>query len=232
MLRCLIVDDDELSRKTLEQLVRQVDSLQLVQTCSGAVEAFALLQKEHIELIFLDIEMPEMTGIDLIRSLKHKPEIILVTGKEKYAIEAWEVEAADYLVKPIKPGRFLTAVNRILSRQSRPDRTPVVEADEDELFVKVESQLLKIPTGDILWVEADGDYVKLCTEKGEYITHSTLKGMERKLPAKTFMRIHRSYIIQLRKVKAIEETVIIIGKKVIPIGESYRSALMNRLNIV
>jgi len=231
-LRCLIVDDEELSRTTLEKLVRHIDSFELVQTCSSPLDAHKVLQKQKVDLIFLDVEMPEMNGVEFVRSLKDKPEIILVTSKENYAVEAFDLEVADYLVKPVTVPRFLKAVNRILARHSEGERFAKGTTGQEMLYVKVNTQLVKVPIPDVLWVEATGDYVTIHTERENFIAHSTMKGMEGKLPAGRFMRVHRSYIVQLPKIKAVEENLIIIGKALIPIGDSYRSALMRLLNTV
>ncbi len=229
MIRCAIVDDEEMSRKNIEQLVKRVNDLKLVVVCKDAVEASNVLRKENVDLVFLDVEMPEMTGIELIKSLTHKPEIVLVTAKENYAVEAFEYDVADYIVKPATYERFLKAYDRVKERLSSDAENPV---NDDAVFVKVDSQLVKVNTRDILWVEAFGDYVNVFTETNKYIVHSTMKGMENKLPSDNFLRVHRSYIVRVEKIKAIEETIIIIGKKLIPIGDSYRSTLMKRLNML
>ncbi|MEI7907118.1 MAG: LytTR family DNA-binding domain-containing protein [Bacteroidota bacterium] len=229
MIRCAIVDDEEMSRKNIEQLVKRVNDLKLVVVCKDAVEASNVLRKENVDLVFLDVEMPEMTGIELIKSLTHKPEIVLVTAKENYAVEAFEYDVADYIVKPATYERFLKAYDRVKERLSSDAENPV---NDDAVFVKVDSQLVKVNTRDILWVEAFGDYVNVFTETNKYIVHSTMKGMENKLPSDNFLRVHRTYIVRVEKIKAIEETIIIIGKKLIPIGDSYRSTLMKRLNML
>lgn len=229
MIRCVVVDDEEMSRKNIEQLVKRVEDLILVAVCRDAVEASAVLRKEKVDLLFLDVEMPEMTGIELVRTLTHKPEIVLVTSKENYAVEAFEYDVADYIVKPAMLDRFLKAVDRVRQRLDSDDENPV---SLDAVFVKVDSQLVKVRTSDILWVEAFGDYVNILTETDKYIVHSTMKGMENKLSSDQFLRVHRSYIVRLERIKAIEETVIIIGKKLIPIGDSYRSTLMKRLTML
>ncbi len=229
MIRCAIVDDEEMSRKNIEQLIKRIQDLKLVVVCKDAIEASNALRKEKVDLIFLDVEMPEMTGIELVKSLTHKPEIVLITSKENYAVEAFEYDVADYIVKPATYERFLKAYDRVKARLTADNENLV---NDDAVFVKVDSQLVKVNTSDILWVEAFGDYVNIFTETNKYIVHSTMKGMENKLSSDHFFRVHRSYIVRLQKIKAIEETLIIIGKKLIPIGDSYRSALMKRLNML
>ncbi len=229
MIRCAVVDDEEMSRRNIEQLIGRVDDLKLVAVCHDAVEASNVLRKERVDLVFLDVEMPEMSGIELVKSLTHKPEIVLVTSKENYAVEAFEYDVADYIVKPATYERFLKAYDRVKARLTSDEENT---ANTDAVFVKVDSQLVKVRTSDILWVEAFGDYVNIFTETDRFIVHSTMKGMENKLPSDAFLRVHRSYIVRLDKIKAIEETVIIIGKKLIPIGDSYRSTLMKRLTML
>ena len=229
MIRCAIVDDEEMSRKNIEQLIKRIQDLKLVVVCKDAIEASNVLRKEKVDLVFLDVEMPEMTGIELVKSLTHKPEIVLISSKENYAVEAFEYDVADYIVKPATYERFLKAYDRVKARLTADNENLV---NDDAVFVKVDSQLVKVNTGDILWVEAFGDYVNIFTETNKYIVHSTMKGMENKLSSDHFFRVHRSYIVRLQKIKAIEETLIIIGKKLIPIGDSYRSALMKRLNML
>lgn len=229
MIRCAIVDDEEMSRKNIETFVKRVNDLKLVAVCHDAVEASNLLRKESVDLVFLDVEMPEMSGIELIKSLKHKPEIVLITSKENYAVEAFEYDVADYIVKPATYERFLKAFDKVKARLTTDNENDV---KDDAVFVKVDSQLIKVNTSDILWVEAFGDYVNIFTETNKYIVHSTMKGMENKLSSEYFLRVHRSYIVRVEKIKAIEETIIIIGKKLIPIGDSYRSTLMKRLNML
>ena len=229
MIRCAIVDDEEMSCKNIEQLVKRVHDLKLVAVCSNAVEASNVLRKEKVDLVFLDVEMPEMTGMDLIKSLKQKPEIVLITSKENYAVEAFEYDVADYIVKPATYERFLRAYDRVKARLTSDEEYSV---SDDAVYVKVDSQLVKVQSRDILWVEAFGDYVNIVTEATKYIVHSTMKGMENRLSQEHFVRVHRSYIIRLEKIKAIEETITIIGKKLIPIGDSYRSGLMKRLNML
>lgn len=231
-LRCLIVDDDELSRMMLEHLVQQSGLLQLVSSCSSAIEALQVIQKKTVDVMFLDVEMPEMSGLELVKSLKRKPDIILVTAREHYAVEAFDVEVTDYVVKPVTLPRFLKAVNRVVERRRFSEASPGKEPGQDALYVKVKTQLVKIPTSDVLWVESNGDYVIIHTERENHVAHTTMKDMEQRLPRERFMRVHRSFIVQLAAIKAIEETLIVIGKKLIPIGETYRSTLLKQLNLV
>lgn len=225
-MRCLIVDDEELSRVVIESLVKKTDFLELVASCTSPLEAASVLRTGAIDILFADVEMSEMTGLELIRSLDNPPEVILVTAKEQYAVDAFEMNVADYLVKPVTLPRFLKAVNRVRERLQADTE---VKQTSDAIFIKVNSQLVNIRLADILWVEATGDYVTLNTLADKYIVHSTMKGIEHRLPNRDFVRVHRSYIVRIDRIKAIEDTLIIIGKNLIPIGDSYRTPLMNRL---
>ncbi|NUN70934.1 MAG: response regulator transcription factor [Bacteroidetes bacterium] len=229
MIRCAIVDDEPMSRLTMTQLVRAVDDLEVISVCTSASEAAAALRTERIDLLLLDIEMPGMSGIELIRSLTHKPEVVLVTSNESYAVEAFECDVADYLVKPVSPERFRKALAKVRARIGADEEQ---RSTADALFVKVNGRLEKIGMTEILWVEALGDYVTIRTEKGAYTVHSTMKGMENRLPADQFLRVHRSHIVRLEKIKAIEESLLVIGKDLIPVGDSYRAALMKHLTIL
>jgi DNA-binding LytR/AlgR family response regulator len=227
-MRCLVVDDDAISAKVLERYIGQCTGLQLVGTCDSAVEAVNVLGGGDIDLLFLDVEMPEMTGIELARSLADGPPIVLVTAKKEYALEAFEADVVDYLLKPVEYARFLKAVNRA--------RTRVVDADtdpgDDFVFVRVDGRLVRIELADLHWVEAQGDYVMLHTPQKRYMIHATMKSMERKLPAGTFIRVHRSHIVRVDKIADIDESTLVIGREVIPIGASYRSSLMRRLRTI
>jgi len=225
-LTCLICDDDPVQRTAIEQLVSKTEGLKLNASVDNPSDAAAALQKGGVDVLFLDVEMPEMTGLELLRTLKNPPEVVLITAKEGYAVEAFDLAVADYLVKPVALPRFMKAVDRIRERLAADAET---SATTDSLFVKANAQLLNVKLSDILFVEATGDYVTLHTERDKYVVHSTMKGIDQKLPDPDFIRVHRSYIVRIDKIKAIEETLIIIGKNLIPIGDSYRPTLMKRL---
>lgn len=225
-MTCLIIDDNTMARSTLCHLCSQVADLEVVGECSTGIEAYNFLQHGKADILFLDIEMPEMSGIEFTRNLSTEVIIIFTTSKRDYAVEAFELKIADYLVKPIAPARFLQAVNKAreicsASRQS---------ADEF-LFVRDSDVMRRVPYADILYIEAMGDYVKFHTAKKVYAIHGTLKSVEEKLPALQFIRIHRSFIIAVDKVDTIEKGGIAIGKRFLPVADSYRKALTERMNI-
>lgn len=237
-MNCLIVDDDELSRKTMEHFVEETSFLTLVKSCSSAVEAVNILSGDHsIQLIFLDIEMPIMNGMDLMKSFTNHPQIILMTSHKNYALEAFEYDVTDYLLKPVTYARFLKAVKKAAAKSKEPVNTLPANgttnnnSGSEDIYVKVDSSLIKLTTKDILWLEAMGDYVSINTAEKKYMVYSTMKHMEEKLP-ESFMRIHRSYIVNLNKISNIDDHVITINKNVLSVSRNYKDALLHRLNLV
>jgi DNA-binding LytR/AlgR family response regulator len=231
-MNCLIVDDNEVARMAMKQLVSQVQWLNLMAECSSAIEAFNFLKTENIQLLFLDIEMPGMTGIELTKQLGNKkPLIIFTTAKSDYALEAFELNVVDYLLKPVSLPRFLQAVGR--AREVMDSNKQEVKFEEKEfVFVKDNGILKKLNVDEILFLEAMGDYVKVHTSQKFHVLHSTLKSIEEKLPTNKFIRVHRSYIVALSKIDFIQEGVISIGKSSIPVAETYKAALNRKLNLL
>ncbi len=225
-MNCLIVDDDPLSRKVVEHFVAKTDFLRLVKSCPDAIEAYKVLRNEQIDLVFLDIELPEMSGLEFIKSIERKPYFILITSKKDYAVEAFEQNVLDYLLKPISYPRFLKAVEK-----SRRDAPP--SNDTGEIFIKADSgRLVKISTSKILWIEALADYVIIYTPQQNYTIHTTMKSMEQKLSRNEFIRAHRSFIVRIDKITEIQENMLVINTHLIPIGRLYRNDLMKRLNLI
>ena len=183
MMKCIIVDDNKMSREMVKQLVDQVDFLELKGECENPVEAFNYLKKEDIDLVFLDVEMPGMTGIELMKNLEKRPITILITSKQDYAVEAFELNVADYIIKPVTLSRFMAAIDR--AKQLFESRHPKVEVsgkEKDYIFVRSNSLLTKVKIKDIIYVQALGDYVNIFTNDTRLTVHITLKGMEEKLP--------------------------------------------------
>lgn len=223
-MNCIIVDDDEASVNVFMQMVKQVDYLTVIQTCSNPLEAIDTLNKNEVDVLFLDIEMPEMSGMEMLEALDKKPQVILTTSHKEYALDAYELNVVDYLVKPIKLPRLLKALSKVKQPQD------TIKAEQDYFFVKKDSVLTKVPVQDILWIEALGDYVTLHTRNGKFILHVTLKSVEGKLPANKFVRVHRSYIVQIDNVRTVEDTTIYINEVSIPIGALYKDNFIKRLN--
>lgn len=228
-MKCIIVDDDQASLNVFAQLIKQVDYLDIIQTCSTPMEAIEALNKyQDADILFLDIEMPEMSGLEVIKTLSSKPPIILTTSHTEYALDAYNLDVVDYLVKPITLPRLLKA----LSKVKQPDigNNNHLTVEQDFFFVKKDSVLIKVPVKDILWIEALGDYVTLHTRNERFILHITLKSVESKLPVSKFVRVHRSYIVHIENVRTVEDTTIYINDISIPIGALYRENFLKRLN--
>lgn len=228
-MNCLVVDDDKISRHIIKEYVQRTDDLNLILTCASAVEAVTIIRHEIINLIFLDVEMPEMSGLEFIKTLDEKPLIILITAHAKYAVEAFEYNVTDYILKPVSYSRFLIAVERAKKEFKNNIVSPKAVS---HIFIKSESQLVRVNTRDIRSIEALADYVVINTIKEKYIIHSTMKGIENKLSPKDFMRVHRSHIVRLDKIESIDENALVINKRLIPIGGSYRKKLMEEINLI
>jgi DNA-binding LytR/AlgR family response regulator len=229
IIKCILVDDEPMSRIALEVLIKRLENWELLKSCENAIEARDFLQHNTVDVIFLDIEMPEITGIEFLKMMETYPEVVIVSSKQEYALEAFEYEVSDYILKPVMLDRFMKAVTRIEGRLQVEGESFI---KSDSVFIKSNGQLVSIRLESILSVEAYGDYVNIYTAKDRFVVHSTMKGIANKLPKDQFLRVHRSHIVRLDKINAIEETLIIIEKKLIPIGESYRGELMKRLNFL
>ncbi len=225
----MVVDDESVSRNIVKHYIEKTPFLSFKYECVSAIDALNVLENDFIDVIFLDVEMPEMSGMELIKSLKEPYEIILITSAKDYAIEAFDHSVTDYLVKPIEYGRFLRAANKakrnIELKYEKKDSTT-------DIFVRSDSKQVKIKLADILYIEALADYIIIITESNRFIVHSTMKGIEKRLPETTFSRVHRSYIINQDKIDSLEDMTVIINKKVIPIGASYKDSFLKRLNFL
>ena len=231
-MNCLIVDDNKIARTTMKQLASQVKDLVITGECSHAMEAYNFLLEQPVELVFLDIEMPGMTGLELIKNLGDKrPVIIFTTSKKEYAVEAFELNVADYIVKPVTPARFIQAVDR--ARIILDSQTEEVNINEEEfIFFRDSNIIRRLKLDDILFAEAMGDYVKLYTSQKFFAIHTTLKAVEERLPASQFVRVHRSYIVALGKIDTIQDGALVIAGKSVPVADTYRAALTKRMNIL
>ena len=213
----------------LKDLIAQTDILHLVSECSTAVEAINVLNSMDVDLMLLDIEMPEISGFDLLSNLENKPLVILITGHEEFAAKAFEYNVTDYLVKPIEFARFSKAVQRAhdLHKQAMTSGS-----DRSSFYVKVSGSLVKLNQSDILWIEALENYMTINTVKDKYIVHFTMKSLEDKLPSSQFIRVHRSYIVRKDKIESISDDEIRIGKQRIPVGRTYRKELNKSINLL
>ncbi len=234
-MNCIIIDDDKLSRKVLEGLIAKRSDLSLVASYPDALDASKMFNKDNngVDLIFLDIEMPEMTGLDFLSSIKDLPQVIIVSSREKYALEAYDFEITDYLLKPIELPRFSRAINRAFKKHS------VVKMEmksNEEIFIKKGASLIKMKLNDILWVEALENYVILNTKDEKFTIHFTMKAIEKKLPQPNFTRIHRSYIVNTGNISIIKDNAVDISYNnqvhSIPIGKSYKEKLLKDINLI
>ena len=223
-----------MARAVLRQIASSLDGLVLAGECASALEAFNVLQKESVDLLLLDVEMPEMNGLELLQSLSTRPLVILITSKTEYAVEAFDLNVVDYIVKPVTIARFMAAVQR--AREIWEGRHNTVEnsTEKDYLFVRTDGALIKIRYDEIMWVQALVDYVQFVTLSGKkYTVHATMKAVAAHLHDRRFVRTHRSYIVNTDKIDRIEEnTMIVIGKQVIPMSEQYKTAVMERINLL
>ncbi len=217
MIRCIIVEDEPLAQEVLENYIISNKLFMLIKKCSNALEAFDVLHSNEIDLMFLDIKMPGINGLDFVKSLKKPPAMIFTTAFANYAVDGFELEAVDYLLKPITYERFDKAVKKLLRIQS----AKPVERKEYTYF-KVSGRLIKVSHNELVYARAVKDYISLCTTHGNYLTHMTMKYLEELLPAENFIRLHRSYLVNKKSVDVIEKSCVRIGEELIPIGENYR----------
>ncbi|MBY0476594.1 MAG: LytTR family DNA-binding domain-containing protein [Chitinophagaceae bacterium] len=230
-MKCLIVDDNKLARMALKEFISQIKTLTLLGESTTGMEAYEFINTKPVDLVFLDIEMPGMSGIELLQSLSNKPIIIFSTSNSNYAVDAFDLNVADFVVKPVTFPRLLQSVEKAQSIYDHRN-TSVSRIEPDFIFLKDKGALVKISFSDILWMEAMGDYVKIYTSEKWFMAHTTMKSVEIKLPQANFMRVHRSYIVAISKIERIKEGAIIIGTSSVPLAETYRSQLMDRLNLI
>lgn len=236
-MNCIIIDDEATARAIINQLCSSVESLNILEEFPNAIQAIKYLNQNEVDLIFLDIHMPDFTGFDFIETLKNPPKIILTTSDANFAIQAFEYDCiVDYLVKPITPERFKKAIQKAESKSVNVKASSKSEKIEttsgNDLYVNIDRRLIKIDIPSIYLVEAKGDYIHVKTENQNYTVHSTLKKIEEKLPNDLFLKIHRSFIINVDKIVDIEDNSVLIKKDVIPVSRSNRPELMKRLNLL
>jgi len=222
-IKCLIIDDELLAIEIIKSYLIEFKNLEVVGVFNNPIEALQVLDKEEIDVIFLDINMPKMNGLEFLRNLNKHPLVIITTAYREYAIESYELEVLDYLVKPIPFNRFLKSINKLTARlMTLNGIKQAVDFDQDpHIFLKVEKKLIKIFLHDILFIESLKDYIKLHSREGTYISHKSLSSISEELPSENFVRVHKSYTIAIDKVKSIEGNLIEIENKKIPIGRNY-----------
>jgi len=233
-MKCIIIEDDPLSVRIIQEFIRKTTDLNLVHTFSNAIDAINILQTdESIELIFLDIELPEMSGMEFLDSIKEPPQVIIISSKGLYAADAFDYDVADYLVKPITYARFYKAIQRA---RKRLEKDKLEKVGRSEIFIKKDATLVRLKYSEILWIEALENYVIFNTFNEKFTIHFTMKAVEQKLPQDKFTRVHRSFIVNTSSIDAIEDNSVLIkvhdGTKSIPIGKSYKDKLMGDINLI
>jgi len=229
-ISCAIVEDDLVSLSVVESLAKKTGLIDIKATFNSSQNAVSWLAENDVELLFLDVEMPGLSGIDMLRSLPRRPDVIIISGKPNYAVEAFDLSVVDYLVKPVKDyQRFLKAVNKVIAKRKKILESKKIDKN---LFVKVDSLLLKLNVDEILWVEAFGDYIKIITQEKIHTVYATLKKIEEKLDQSKFVRVHRSYMVNISKITNMDSNNLVINKKIIPISEKYKDDLLNKISVL
>ncbi len=227
---CLIVDDEQLARNLLEGYVAKMPMLELRGKCKNPMEAMAIMQNERIDLLFLDIQMPELTGVEFIKTMQQKPAIIFTTAYSEYALEGYQLDVIDYLLKPFALERFVKAVNKAVEfmEMKRNVKTGSSEAP-DSVLLHADHKIYKVNLDDILYIEGLKEYVSYYTRERRIIVLQSLKSIEESLPRDKFIRVHRSYIVPVHRIKILDGNQVQIGDKLIPIGRSYKEDVMKRV---
>ena len=230
--KCLIVDDEPLAIEVVESYLQKLNGFEITAKCNSAVEAFEILQKKNIELMFLDIQMPELTGLEFLRSMKNPPKVILTTAHRKYAADGFELDVVDYLLKPVSFERFLKAVEKFYKTNDADFKVSVDNAsgENDFIYVKENKKAVKLHFNEILYIESLKDYVVIHTDSKKVISKIPISVLEEQLPAGKFLRIHRSFIVSITKIDAFTSYSIEIGKKELTIGRTYKNSVLKELN--
>ena len=234
MMNCVIIDDEPLAREGIGNYVREIDFLRLVDTCENPVELMKVLDKNPVDLIFLDIQMPKMNGIDFLKIVQKPPLVIITTAFPSYALEGFQLNVLDYLLKPVTFERFFKAANKAkdycqLIKKSAQSGIQKAEPGADYFFIKCDNKYEKIHLDDVLYVQGMQNYVVIYTRKGKYLTLLYLKNLEQSLDNKQFIRVHKSYLVSIDKIEAIEGSEIIIQSHRIPISRNYREQVINQI---
>jgi DNA-binding LytR/AlgR family response regulator len=227
VINCLVVDDEPIAREGMMEYVKQIEYLNPVAQCKNAVEAAGLLQKNQIDLIFLDIQMPKLTGIEFVKALAEPPLIIFTTAYSEYALEGFELDVVDYLLKPISFARFLKSAEKAQSYLHAKHKE--VSVTKDFFFVKCNGKIEKIIMGDVVFIEAMSNYVIIHTRQRKYITYLTFSGIEEQLPSDLFVRIHKSYIVAISAIQTIDGCNLIANLIRLPMSKNYRNEVMNKI---
>lgn len=229
-IKCIIIDDEPLAISVIENHLKNFDHVEIIETFNNPLKAYRVLEQEKIDVIFLDINMPQMTGFAFIENLSYKPLIVITTAYREYAVKSFELNILDYLVKPIPFNRFLKTVNKIYQQVYVSNTSADTSLQkEPHIFLKVNKKLIKINLNDILYIESLKDYIKVITTIGDYVVHKSLSSITEELPQSNFMRIHRSYTISINKIVALEGNTVEISNRKIPIGRNYIKQAKERI---
>jgi len=229
-IKCIIIDDEALAISVIESHLQNFDTIEIVATYTNPIQAYEIIERENIDLIFLDINMPQINGMEFIENLNHKPAIVITTAYSEYAVKSYELNVLDYLVKPIPFDRFLKTINKVYQNVfpvNRAGDNPIQQ--EPNIFLKANKKLVKVNLNDINYIESLKDYVKVATSTEDYIVHKSLTSITEELPAAAFIRIHRSFTISINKVIAIDGNLIELPNKRIPIGRNYIKQTKDRI---
>jgi DNA-binding LytR/AlgR family response regulator len=229
-IKCLIIDDEVLAQNVIETYISTIPTLKLVGKCDNAVEAISFLHNHPVDLIFLDLNMPELSGLEMLKTLARRPKVILTTAYSEYAIESYEYGVVDYLLKPIKLERFIKSVNKVVELLSGPaaHNDPKAEIAIHTIFIKDDQVTYQLRADEILYIEAYGNYLKVHTAGKVYVTRETMHEIEKKLPESLFLRVHKSFIVSLSKIQSVSGNRIYINRREIPVGEMYKLALKQK----
>lgn len=230
-LRCLIIDDEPLAQRVLEKYISELSGLELVAKCGNALEAIEILGNEKVDLIFLDINMPRLNGINFLKTLKNPPLTIITSAYTEYAVESYELNVLDYLKKPFAFQRFLQAIQKAEEKMRVSDQQDEPKVDLEYIFVKANKKTVNISLDSIQYIEALGDYVKIHTDTEHIVTYQSLKGIEKLLPTQKFYRVHKSYIVSLAKIKSIEGNTVHMSKSSLPIGNNYKQGFLQKIHL-
>ena len=231
-IRCLIIDDEPPAREIIRRYIEAVPMLELAGECANAIEAFAFLRQESVDLMFLDIRMPQLNGNDFLKTLKNPPKVIFTTAFDEYALEGYELDVVDYLMKPIQFDRFLKGVNKacqVSLVKSESNSSADERRSESFVYFRADRKMVKVMLRDILYIESMKDYVKVFTVTGTIITKQSISSVEEMLPDKEFVRVHRSFIVSVARIKTFTSEILEIEKTEIPIGKLYRNGVMKVL---
>ncbi|HEU5292740.1 MAG TPA: LytTR family DNA-binding domain-containing protein [Cyclobacteriaceae bacterium] len=225
-LNCVIVEDEPLARNLMVEYVRKVPALNLIEACSSPLAAIEVLRKNSVDLLFLDVQMPELTGISLLKVLQKRPLVVLTTAYSEYALEGYELDVADYLLKPVTFERFLRAVDKVTQRLEgkQPLEKVAVDTGNQFMFVKDGTKLVKVQLGDILYIEGLKDYVTIHTKQQKITSLQRMKALEEQLPSDQFIRIHNSYIVSLKAIEVVHKGDVQVGGALLPIGETFKKS--------